>query len=328
MPPGAAAAWVEAEDGDGPSASLAQVAFAAARGGRPRARWGAIAMLLLVSQAGTIAWLTLSDPPRPRGRPEPAARIARADPVPVAAPAPPVPQPAPFVVRALADPESMLVGSEAVTLRSGPSPEFPAVGNVEAGTAVLAGATARGPGDSSWLEIKAASGAIGFVPDAMLEADPEPIPALEPVAPMPIAPMKEVAAPKIGRAMAAKKAPAPKLERAVASKKPPVAKVERAAAAKKAAAPKVERAVASKKVPAPKVERAVASKKAPIPRIERAVASKKPSVARTERAARLAQRSRPAPVPAALGVDCILPGGEQIQATRTNCRARSGIIYQ
>jgi hypothetical protein len=199
----------------------------------------------------------------------------------------------PFVVRSLETPERMLVGSEAVTLRAGPSPDFPAVGELDARTEYIASARARGPGGSSWIEITAENGTVGFVPDGTVQAAPASPPAIEPAA-------------------APEQAATPEIESASAPKQAPTPKIERAAAPKQTSTPKTNRAVASKQ--APKVKRAAASKQA--------------ATARVDRASKPAQRSRPETAPAPSGIACILRGGEEIRTTRSDCRAQSGIIYQ
>lgn len=251
------------------------VALAPARW-RPIAHWkwlAALFLLLLVSQAGTIVWLALFDRASPQPAPAvPAAPAPAPAPAPTAtAPVPEAPVPAPFVVRSLAASEPMRVGSETATLRAGPSPDFPAVGWLDAGTKVVASGHADGPGGSSWIEIASANGAVGFVPDNMVH--PERTPALA-------------------------------IERAEPPKQTP-AKIKHAA---------IERAAAPKQVPSPKVRRAVAPKPTPPLKIARAT--------------RPAQSLRPTAAPTPPRVTCILSGGEEIQATRSDCRAQSGIIYQ
>jgi len=90
---------------------------------RPTTHWKWLVglLLLVVSQASTIAWLVLFDHAPPHLEPAPHAALA-------AASAPAAPIPVPFMVRSLATSEPMRVGSETVTLRAGPSPDFPAVG--------------------------------------------------------------------------------------------------------------------------------------------------------------------------------------------------------
>lgn len=238
-------------------ASLEQAATSASMPAerRPTARrnWlTGLLLLLLASQTGAIAWLALFDRASPhleRAAPAPAPAPAPAAP---AVPALAAPVATPFVVRALAASEPMLVGSERVIVRAGPSPDFPAVSELGAGTEVVASANASGPGGSSWIEIKAANGAVGFVPDGMVEPRPAPVLAIEHVAP-------------------------------------------------------------PKQIPVPKIERAVASKPKPARKTERATKPK---------------RALPEAVPAPPGIACILPNGEEIQASISDCRARSGIIYQ
>jgi hypothetical protein len=277
------AAGVRATGTDGSLGQAApSMAFARAQW-RPAAHWkwlAALLLLLVVSQAGTIAWLALFDRASPHSGAAPRAATA-----PPAAPASAAPVPEPFVVRSLATSTPMLVGSETVTIRAGPSPDFASVGNLDAGTEVVASASADGPGGSSWIEITAANGAIGFVPDNMVQ--PRQVPVLT----------AEQAAPP-------EPAPTPKIKRAAASTQTPT-KVKRAPV-KLAAAPAQSRPS--------KIRRAVASKQSPTPKLARAT--------------RLARASRPEEAPAPPRIACILPGGGEVQATRSDCRAQSGIIYQ
>jgi hypothetical protein len=220
-------------------------------------------LLLLVSQASTIAWLALFNRASPRL--EPAPHAAPAAPIPVS-----------FVVRSLVPSEPMLVGSETVTLRAGPSPDFPAVGKLDASTEVVAHARASSPGGASWIEIAAVNGTIGFVPESMVH--PKPAPALA----------IELAAPP-------QQTPTPEIERAVAPT--PARKIERDATP--APARKIERVAASTRT------RKIKRELAPTP-----------------------TQSRLKAVPAPAMIACILPGGEEIQTPRSDCRAQSGIIYQ
>jgi hypothetical protein len=235
---------------------------------RPTAYWKwvvGVILLLLVSQAGTIAWLSLLDRAPPPLEPAPHAARAPAAPVPV-----------PFVVRSMATSEPMKVGSEKVTLRAGPSRDFPAVGELGAGTDIFANGRASGPDGATWFEILAVNGAIGFVPDNKVQPKAPPALAIEGVAP-------------------SKQTPAPEIESTMAP----------------TPARKVERTVAS--TSARKIERAVVS--APVGKVKRELA---PTPARL--------RTKGVPAPAR--IDCILPGGEEIQTPRSVCRAQSGIIYQ
>lgn len=256
---------------------LRPVAFAPAAL-RSIGRWqmlAALLVLLLVSQAGTIAWLALVDHDNQPAEPAPPAVRAAAPAVPV----PSAPMPAQYVVRSLATSEPMVIGSEMVILRAGPSPDFPSVGELDAGSEVVASGSAGGPGGSSWIEIAAADGTVGFVPDSMVQPVPAPAVALE-----------DVQAPK--------EMPPPRIE--------PVA------------APKVKQAV---------IERAAIRERPPTPKVKRAVASKRTPPLRIARASAPPQTPRPkaaAPPP----ITCILPGGGEILATRPDCRAQSGIIYQ
>jgi hypothetical protein len=220
----------------------------------PTAHWKwliGLLPLLLVAQAGTIAWLALFD----RAPPHPA-------PAPLAAPARPIA--VPFVVRSLTTSEPMLVGSKALILRAGPSRDFPAVGELGAGTEVVANARAGSRGGTSWIEIAAANGLSGFVPDYMVQ--PKPAPALALV---------------------------------------------RAAPPQQTSTPEIERTVAP--TPARRIKRELVS--TPTRKIRREL-SPTPT------------QPRPKVTPAPARIDCILPGGEEIQMPRPDCRARSGIIYQ
>jgi hypothetical protein len=112
----------------------------------------------------------------------------------------------------------MQVGRETVTLRTGPSPDFPAVGELSAGTEVFANGRASGPGGTTWIEILAVNGAIGFVPANMVQPKAPPALAIERAAPLKQTPTPEIEG-------AATPTPARKIERAVAPT--PVRKIER-----------------------------------------------------------------------------------------------------
>src|SRR6185369_15497883 len=93
-------AAADATQGDESPAEAAPLEPSAPAQWRPAAHWkllAAMLLLMLVSQAGTIAWLTLSDRAPPRVAPAPSAA-----PAPAPASAPAVATPSPIVVRSLA----------------------------------------------------------------------------------------------------------------------------------------------------------------------------------------------------------------------------------
>jgi uncharacterized protein YraI len=153
--------------------------------GRPVPRWLWLVALVLLTSAVAALLYSRSGPSRLPASPPPQQATQPARP----AAHPPAQAPAPVVER-FAAPQSFVVGSAPVTVRSGPGPDFPTVGELAAGAEVNGTGTSRGPGGSTWVAISQAAGATGFVPDGMVV--PKPV-AAPPSAETPSAPAKSPA---------------------------------------------------------------------------------------------------------------------------------------